>query len=518
MNIGLQLFQDSTMTVMVADLTHIATVREVTTDERGFGTLVCFVPMTQQQGRRFYDGLTSEHVFYGDEELTIFSGRLEDKELLVDGVELAAEGYWAALFDVAYSGLWSVTAGSGKWGNWQQTTEHELADARNQKWVMNKDFGRLYASPRPNESYLANSTIASWNYQLPIGSSQDLAFITGHWYARLPSAYSAKLRLIVRGEGWSGSDTTDLHSATDSPADSTFSYTVPSSGRRIVEFQTLGTSGTWNTVTEIGSYYARVQDLRILTGASSTLLYADEIVKALVAAVNSVNPLQLSASAGLIDSPSLDLKQALWEDKYVGDIVKDLILRGDNQTPPRYWEAGVWERQEFFFRPRGSAGAAYFTDIASIEMNASLATMYNQTYATYDTAGPLKGRTAVSDDAGSQAKYNLVRTKHIGVRGESANAAAVQDALLAESAASVPRARITCQNLSTENGADVPVQALRAGDKLTLRNLSAYGLSDLADFETFIVSKTRYLPKQGRMIPEPEYGKGILDIIINSNQ
>ena len=92
------------------------------------------------------------------------------------------------------------------------------------------------------------------------------------------------------------------------------------------------------------------------TTVQAHVIYADEIIEDLISHVTADNPDQLSDSTDLIESPGLDLLDEIYEDAYPADIANKLAALGDNQTPPRLWEVGVWENQTLHFRPKGSGG------------------------------------------------------------------------------------------------------------------------------------------------------------------
>ena len=136
---------------------------------------------------------------------------------------------------------------------------------------------------------------------------------------------------------------------------------------------------------ETGDYNLTITGLRVKTTTASTVT-ADAIAAALASYVNGINSSQLSAETTLIAAPGLDLTDEVYEDEYPADILTRLVGLGDDQTPPRQWEVGVWENRLLHLRVRGSAGRAWYVDAGSLDVERSLATLSNAAYGVYQDA------------------------------------------------------------------------------------------------------------------------------------
>jgi len=229
------------------------------------------------------------------------------------------------------------------------------------------------------------------------------------------------------------------------------------------------------------------------TPVQAHVVYADEIIKDLVAHVTAVNPAQLSADTSLIESPGLDLLDESYEDEYPADIATKLAGLGDNQTPPRRWEVGVWEDRRLHFRPKGSGGRTWFVDADEIELASTLETLQNSAYGVYQDANNRTLRTAVADDANSQARYGIARRRAVAASTTSATQAGVVRSLSVEDGRVIkPRAAVKFEYLTDRSGAIYPKWLLRAGDTLALVNLPAAANEEIDRVRTFVVAERTY--------------------------
>lgn len=202
------------------------------------------------------------------------------------------------------------------------------------------------------------------------------------------------------------------------------------------------------------------------------VIYPDEIIKHCVSILNALNPTQVASDTTLIQSQTIDIDQALYEDEYPTDIINELIARSDNQTTPRQWVAMVYDDRRLIVRPRGT-GLAWYTDITSLEVVRTLTQLYNSTYAVYkDVSNKRNLRTASNTDATSVTKFQITRRKPIQVDTTSVTQAEkVRDSVLALQLDPIPRASIKVDRIFDIRGNPFPLFYMRADDTLTLRNL-----------------------------------------------
>jgi hypothetical protein len=202
------------------------------------------------------------------------------------------------------------------------------------------------------------------------------------------------------------------------------------------------------------------------------VIYADEIVRDMVAAVNTLNPTQLSSSTALIQSPALDLFDESYEDQYPADILSRLITLGDNQTTPRQWEWAVWENRALVFQPRGATARTWYIDLAQPDIERTLNALANSVYADYQEAGGRTLRSAINADSASIARYGVTRRKMQPTQTtDLVRMRAQRDATLADGKDPIPRVRITTDAVFDQNGARWPLTSVRANDIVVIRNL-----------------------------------------------
>lgn len=227
-----------------------------------------------------------------------------------------------------------------------------------------------------------------------------------------------------------------------------------------------------------------VQGFRIL---------ADEIAEDIVAQVSALNSDQLSSSTSLIQSPGLDLADEVYGDAIPADVLTHLVELGDNQTPPRVWEVGVYEDRELHFRPRGDAARAWYVDATSLEIIRTLEDLINKTYAVYQDASNRVLRTAAASDSASIARYGITRRAEITAdTTSSTQAGVIRDTQLADHKDPLPRATVVFPAVYDASGAWYPLWMVRSGDTVTIRNLPPSTSTTIDRIRTFRISHTTY--------------------------
>lgn len=235
------------------------------------------------------------------------------------------------------------------------------------------------------------------------------------------------------------------------------------------------------------------------------MIYADEIAKDLISVVSTLNPTQVSASTGLVQSPGIDLLSEVYEDRLPSDILDYLIGLGDNQATPRQWEWGVWEERRLHFRPRGTGARSWFVDISDLQIERTLSQLYNSVYATYQEASGRTLRTAATADSASVARYGLTRRQQIDADTTSAAQAGVQQAAaLSDGKDPIPRAGLAFDAIYDSAGARWPLYMMRSGDQVTIRNLPPTLSGALDRIRTFRIVRTLYDVIANTIQVEPE--------------
>lgn len=218
---------------------------------------------------------------------------------------------------------------------------------------------------------------------------------------------------------------------------------------------------------------------------------ADEVARHIRNQLNTLNPGALSTSDRLITSPGLDLLNALYQDDSPQDVLAGLAEQGD--TSGQKYEVGVWGNRELFFRPAGSGGQAWAVDAGEMEIEQTLDGLVNSTYGTYEDAGGRTLRTANQTSPTSISRYGRTRRRRVDVKTTSATLAALVAATAtAATATPVPRSKITVRRFATVQGAPVAGYRVRAGDTVSVRNLTPAGGEAIDRVRTFRVAETQY--------------------------
>lgn len=230
----------------------------------------------------------------------------------------------------------------------------------------------------------------------------------------------------------------------------------------------------------------------IASTVTAHVVYPDEVIKDCVATLNTLNPTQVSSDMSLVQSQSIDLDQAIYEDQYPSEIINQLVAKSDNQTPARQWVALVYNDMRLVVRPRGT-GLAWYTDITSLDVVRTLTELYNSVYAVYSEPSNRRLlRTAIATNADSVTRFQITRRKAINVESTDATQATqVAASVLALQADPIPRASVDLDRIFDKYGSPFPLFFIRADDTLTLRNLPPTLTAVLYDkIRTLVITRT----------------------------
>jgi hypothetical protein len=518
-DLSLTVFKDSMQDEMIADWSSLAQDVVYETDEHGFANLTAFIPMPLDEAFRVYDGLQFAHVVLSDGAFTAFEGRLEDPAIVGNdresGIEITAFGYFRAFSDVPYSAVWSVKE-TGL-DRWRLTTTEEAAGRTPEEYITSKPNG-LRLGTRKDQTYTNAADVGAFYFEVPDDSEQDVAYFYIEWTARFPSGWDINVNSATSGWGTVTGEGTIVNC--DGSWQSSSTTVTLTANRQIVEILVFNNTGSNDTVEEDSDHFAVLFDNgRILCGASSSSLYADEIVKALITYVNGINSTQIDSSTALVDSPNVDITDAWYEDRTPADILIELAAMGDDSSPVKKYEVGVWEGQRLHFRQLGSQGQDWYTDAASIRVDSTIDTMYNSHYAVYKDYAGDNLRTAISNDTASQSKHSVIRRRAVNTRTSDATEAATwRDAAQEDEKDITPRASITTGAIYTSSGAIINPWQVRAGDTMTIRNLPAGSGGVVDKIRTFRISRTRcYVSEGGRLEVTPGLETPSLEFMVAAN-
>jgi len=492
--------------VLIADLSSLARNVQASTNAHGFTALTASADLTLAQAFALYDRPGLPHVVLSDGANVIFEGRLEDVAITDPGARLTAFGYWRALSDVPYTALWSDTSVAA----WRALTPADRTGARTEKWTTDTN-NRLFIAPNKGEAY--TTTTPGWlGYAAPHRGARNIARVTFAYDLTASSDFRG--RLISVDTSFAGTPTTEWTLTGNGSAQTgTATITISGANTQYLYFQLEALSSV-TYAGETGDWYLKITNIRVLSTTASTVT-VDAIAAALASYVNGINSTQLSASATLIAAPGLDLTDEVYADEYPADILTRLVGLGDNQTPPRQWECGVWENQRLHLRARGAAARAWYVDTGSLDVERSLATLANAAYGVYQDTTNRMQRTATTTDAGSIARFALTRRAAVAASTTSSTQAGVQrDAYLADRKDPPTRADIQIPALYDAVGGRWPLWLARSGDTITIRNLPPTLSLDVDRIRTFRIAETAYSCDTDVLSVTPELPRPSLEVLL----
>ena len=484
---------------LLLDASSRVTACSFATNEHGFASLQATIQMQLREAFTLYDRASPLFVALYDGANIVWRGRLEDTGLQSseDGTALTitALGGWRAMSDIPYTALWS----DSRVAEWRPILSTQVSSSLKDRFVLDTN-NRLFFSPKLNSIQGGGVVAGMQGYTIANGSARQIVACDFTYSTNLPANYTCSLDRF--DANWTFLSSVWALAATG--ATLTGSQVLTFAACDNLAFQIFYNLGAATHTGQDGDFSLTITSPRVKT-TTTAVIYADEIVRAMVAYVAGINPTQMNTSTALIQSPVVDLVNEVYEDALPSDILSDLAARGDNQVPPRKWEVGVWEDQTVFFRPRGSAGQAWSVDVSELELERTLSAMYNSAYTVYQDVNSRILRTAAAVDAASLALAGITRRAAVSSKTTSAtNAGRVRDAALGNSKNPLPRAAIRFDAVYTASGALAPLYGVRSGDTITIRNLPP-NLSPLIDrIRTFRISRAEFDCISGVLSVEPE--------------
>lgn len=497
LRLGIQ-FRSTAYGDVLADWSHTAVItQEPSTNEHGFEAFGVFVPLPLHEAAMFYDLAINKWLTVSYGAGRVYEGRVEDRKLVDGGIELVALGAWRALSDLPYTALWSNTLTQkfepiGAFSEARASLGGSIS-AVNWRYELNNN-NRVYIAPKAEE-HLPFNAAAYYLYQNIDEAHRPIVRFKADYVFEAPAGWEVGFSrresdlgfleevALLEGDGTEQTGSIDV--------------TFAGCDALTVEMRNQGAATNFGP-DATGDWYVSLTNIRIQTAADDAIT-ADLIANDLVSYVNNINPDSIDSSSVLIESPNLDLENELYEDVYGADILKRLIALGDDQTPPRRWEAAVWDKLRLTFRPL-TTGFDWYIDLEDLRIESSLDTLYNQVYAKFGSE-----RTAVANDEHSQIVHNLKRGKQIAVTTESESQAEVhRDAALEDTKSETPRASVTVSRVYDQYGNLYFPWLIRAGDTLTIRNLQPTLSPDIDRVRKFRIIRTQPQLATNQMICTPE--------------
>ncbi len=493
---------------LIADFSELVDSLSITTNEHGFSELTAHVRLAALEAFARYDRSAAYYLVVKSFGATLWEGRLEDAAIVDDGVNLLGLGYQRALSDTLHTALWSV-ASYAPWWAWSQ-------DDRSTAWSERYEIdnnNRLFIAPQKNATLgnTGGNKAGTIGLVAPAGGVRKIVACSFSYEMLAPAGWAGGLN---RYTGSPAGTVSNVWSLTATGVLQTGTQNLTFTADDVIAFYFQYPAADAVYAGETGAAYLKITNLRVKT-TTSAAVYADEIAAALLAEVYAVNPTQISGLTTLIESPLVDLTDQLYEDLRPAEILNRLIVMGDNQTPPRRWEWGVYDGQHLHLRPRGSAGRAWYVDALRLDLTRTLDALYNSVYSIYADENGVTQRTAVSTNADSVASDGLTRTGYINSDTTSSTQAGIErDAALSDTYNPRPRSALEFDALYDATGARWPLWACRSGDTITLRNLPPQISASVDRIRTFVVSETRYDVMADKLEATPESPLPRLEVLL----
>lgn len=482
---------------LLLDATTFIRDGDFATDENGYADANLTLELSLIEQVRVFDAPGLRHVRISWNGITAYEGRLQSVKLRGVTVTLTAFGYRAALGDIPLTGPFSVSDVNGF-----KSVDKETLSGQNKDKYQEDRNNRLYATLKKNQSYVSAGDAYYAYIDVPDGSANQWKYVTARFTYNLPPNW--RVRYIATDTSFASPVSSDITTTGGAAGPTTFTLDLSATPRDRLGVQVYNNSGsTFTNGQDDGVYFVQLDNIRVTS--SDATVYADDVVDRLVSFINGINPTQLQASTALIQSPAVDLSNAVYEDTYPKDILNALITRGDTNVPPRVWEWGVWDNRYLHFRPRGANARELFVDVIDPQVERTLGGLTNSYYAVYRDASGRTLRTDVVTDNNSVTKYGVtIRGKAQSDDTSVATAENVAKTYLEEYSTPVPRAEINFENIYDASGNLFPPFLVRSGDNTTMRNVSHTSGETLNRARKFRVKRTRYnlMTHQLQIVPE----------------
>lgn len=447
------------------------------TNGRGFAACHApLVPMPLNEAFQVYEWPGTPHVVVSNNAAAVvWEGRLEDISIVPGGVALTALGYQRALLDIPYTAFWSKSSTA----DWYTVPEKYRGTPGRYEMDNNN---RLYIAPRKGETFGNTTHSGEMTWSVPHLGIKDIASFAADYSLLLPSNW--EMRLLSCDHNFTNFVVEALVTATGSAQSGT--WNISTSAKRRLIFAIRNNTSSITISADTGVNFAKLTNIRIKSTTASTVL-ASDIAAHIAANVNSTNAMQLSGDRTMITATATNLTDESYEDEYGADILDRLALMHS-------YEWSVWENRQLVFRPRGSAGRHWYVDVSKLlELQRSLESIRNTAYAVYQDANGRPLRTSSMGNTTSQERYGLKRRGAVNVQTTSwSQANTYRNAWLNDMANNQARARIEFSQLYDGFGVKNDLWSVRAGDRITIRNLSPTISSDVGQIRTFIVGETEY--------------------------
>ncbi len=473
-------------------------------DKHGPASATWSVMSLPHEAFRYYGELPGKKATVSACGRPVWVGRIEDVKLTDAGIDVTAFGYQNALRDLPFTQFWSST----RTDEWEVVQPTHVAGRSPDRYRLETQAG-LYLSLQRGDTYGAATDVGSLMYRIPNGTARLVYTMAFDWAVTLPTNW--QLVVETRTAAFGSAAPTTIVTGNGALQSGSSALTLTANEVVIVSIFN-NTGANYTAAGETGSQVARLQSVRI-KGTTSASLYADEIVREIVAQMSGANPTQLSGATAMIQSPGLDLRDENYLDLLPSDILNYLTELGDTATPPRVWEWGVTNDQALYFRPRGS-GRSWYVDAAELSVEQSLSNLINAAFATYQEASGRTLRTSVSTDPISIQRAGFQRRTALSTSTTASGQATThRDAALNDGKDPRPRTAIEVRVLRSDSGSRAYPWEADSGDTVTIRNLPPTISASVDRIRSFVISEVEYDADTGIAKLTPEDPVPSLDVI-----
>lgn len=419
------------------------------------------------------------HLEICDHTQVVWEGRIEDVSPTTGGIRVTAYGYWRALYDLPYTGLWSTQ----KTDQFAPIPNRLMSSRMPERYEVSNDNG-VYMAPRKGERVVTNSTDNSMNFKIPDGSTNLIYGVSFDYVTKV-----MKTGWTFRCVAHNGLDSGATVVASWTPSTTPGTQVVQSAsaffafdGKREIYFDMYWAGTSEDQVYDTGLTCFEIRNIRIATAGSdgiSTTLTANAsagsnvtlsvastarmfvgqriligtstqfMEPSVITSVNSSTSITvatlpqnrtsgmlvraikmetktiasgllssapaLHSSTAFVQSSGVDHAEEVYEDEYPADILNALTALGDFQG--REWVASVRDRC-LVVAPKGSTGRTWLVDIdeRAFELSQSLEELANSVYGVYED--PDTGetkRTATTTDTLSVQRFGITRRRAVKV-------------------------------------------------------------------------------------------------------
>ena len=544
---------------------HDAQATVIETGENGYRSCTFVVPMTDEQATFFYNRIVGRYLSFNSGSITLWQGRVETRGKVTGGLSVTAVGHFSVMNDDPYTAVWSVSGverwrvvtesdqssrkpnkynfdkeerlnialvkdtvyDSGNRGAYMLQTphlgsRHVMSISFDWNFIASSDFvfrvvtlehGFVSGSGTEELSITGNGSLQSGSRRVEFTTPNDFVLVeinaaTGNTYTGESGAHYLRLTNIRVVTSVENALATNLSVAITTAGEQTATVTSTQKmyvGQELIIEQNNPTAErviviSVDSDTEFTADFANIHGVNV--GIVADIVYADEIIKDIVAKMSANYPNMVSSSTVLVQSPQIDLKQQVFEDATPGDVCRELASYGDiNQNQ---YEVGIYDYKLLYFRPLGSGGRTWYVVTDELNIRGSIDNLVNKAYGVYQTES---GEIRRTDDAVNQPSLNsngyAVRAAVPVNSTSEAEAKAVRDALLADKSVIQPQSTIDVVYLLSPSRTRVPKAFCRAGDTLILLDAPPTLGEEIDRVTSFVVSETTYNVDNDDLKPSP---------------